>query len=153
MSTKILVTLIAFGFLVGCSKDKFTTKPQLTFKKVNTNVVKRNEVLRFTLGVTDLEGDLQDTVWVQKLVRNCPASGRIAAYRFPAITAVSNFSGEIEVCYTYGINPDQNSRCPSLVEPQCVGRNDSATYRFWIQDSKKNVSDTARSTEVVIVQQ
>jgi hypothetical protein len=152
MSTKILVTLIAFGILAGCTKDKFTTKPQLTFKKVNTNVVKRNDVLRFTLGVTDLEGDLQDSIWVQEKVKNCTQSGFISKYKLPTFTAVKNFSGEIEVCYTYGINPDPGSRCPSLVEPRCPGRNDSATFRFWIQDSKKNVSDTLETPQVVIVQ-
>jgi len=153
MSTKILVTLIAFGFLAACGKDKYTTKPQLKFKKVNTNVVNRNDVLRFTLEVTDAEGDLQDTIVVQELVRNCPQGGGITKYKVPAFTAVGNFKADVEICYTYGINQDPTSGCPSLIEPRCPGRNDSATYYFWIQDSKKNVSDTAKSPEVVIVQQ
>lgn len=77
MSTKILLTLIAFCILVGCTKDKYTTKPQLKYKGVNTKVLNRNQTLTFTLEVTDLEGDIQDTIWVEEVVRNCATGGCI----------------------------------------------------------------------------
>lgn len=148
MRTKILLSVIAFCFLVACSKDKFTSKPQLKYKSVNTKVLNRNQTLSFTLEVTDLEGDLQDSLWVQEVVRNCPAGGGISHYKMPDFTAVKNLKGEIEVCYSYGINLG----CPSIVEPRCPGRNDSATYRFWIQDKARNISDTITSEEVVLIQ-
>ncbi|WP_018616512.1 hypothetical protein [Segetibacter koreensis] len=149
MSTKILVAFIALCFLAGCSKDKYTAKPQLKYKGVNTKVLNRDQTITFTLQVTDAEGDLQDSLWVQEIVRNCPSGGGISRYKMPDFNAIKNFKGDIEVCYSYGINLS----CPPIREPQCPGRNDSATYRFWIQDNAKNVSDTISSDEVVIVQQ
>ena len=149
MSTKILVTLIAFCFLVACTKDKYTTKPQLKYKSVNTRVLNRNQTLTFSLEVTDLQGDLQDSLWIQEIVRNCPAGGGTSRYKIPDFTAVKNFKGDVEICYSYGLNLG----CPAIIEPRCQNRNDSATYRFWIQDKAKNTSDTITSDEVVIVQQ
>src|SRR3954463_8583255 len=138
MSTKILLTIFALGVLLGCSKDKYTSKPQLTYKKENTKVLNRNQSITFTLEVTDAEGDIQDTIWVQEVVKNCSASGGTFTYLMPAFPATKNLSGEIQVCYSYGINLD----CPAIKEPQCRNRNDSAVYRFWLKDKAKNVSDT-----------
>ena len=149
MNTKILVTLFAFCFFTGCSKDKYATKPQLKYKSVNTNVLNRNQTVTFTLEVTDAEGDLQDSIWVQEVVKNCPTGGGTTHYKMPEFTAVKNLKGDIQVCYSYGINLN----CPDIFEPKCIGRNDSATFKFWIQDKEKNVSDTVSSEEVVIVQQ
>jgi len=148
MSTKILLTIIAFSFLAGCSKDKFTTKPQLEFKNVNTNELNRNEQLRFTLQVRDAEGDIQDTLWVQEVVKNCPSAGFTTQYKVPEFTATPDFNGEIQICYAYGINLG----CP-IIQPTCTNnKSDSATFRFWIKDKENNVSDTISSDAVVIVQ-
>ena len=149
MSTKILVALIVFCFFAGCKKNEYTTRPQLKYKGVNTKVLNRDQTITFTLQATDAEGDLQDTIWVQEVVRNCPSGGGITRYKMPDFNAVSNLKGDIQVCYSYGLNLN----CPDIIEPRCQGRNDSATYRFWIQDKAKHVSDTVSSEEVVIVQQ
>lgn len=147
MPTKILVAFIGLCFLVACSKDKYTTKPQLKYKGVNTRTLSRNETLTFTLEVTDAQGDIQDTIWVQEVVKNCADGGGIATYRMPNFNAVKDLKGDIEVCYAYGIGRG----CPDIYEPKCPGKNDSATYKFWIQDKARNVSDTVTSDEVVIV--
>src|SRR5438270_5163604 len=98
MRTKILVAFIAFCFLNSYSKDKYTTRPQLKYKSVNTKVLNRNQTLTFTLQVTDAEGDLQDSMWVQEIPRNCPDAGFISKYKMPEIISVKNFEGEIDVC-------------------------------------------------------
>ena len=147
MSTKILVTLIAFCFLVACSKDSYTTKPQLKYKNVNTRVLNRNQTLTFTLEVTDAEGDIQDSIWVQEVPRNCSDGGFTSKYKMPEFTPVKNLKGEINICYSYGVNLG----CPTI-GPTCRNRNDSATFKFWIQDKAKNTSDTISSEEVVIIQ-
>lgn len=150
MTTKILLTLFIAGVLWGCSKDKYTSKPQLTYKGVNTKELRRNQTLRFKLEVTNSEGDLQDTIWVEEIVRNCPRGGFKSFYKMPEFTTVKNFQGEIEVCYSYGTGLD----CPPIKEPGlCPNRNDSASFRFWIQDEARNVSDTIKSEEVVILLQ
>lgn len=146
MRTKILLTLIVFCFLVACSKDKYTTKPQLKYKGVNTKVLNRNQTLTFTLEVTDLEGDIQDSIWVQEVPRNC-SGGFTSPYKMPEFTAVKDLKGEINICYAYGLNLG----CP-VIQPTCPNKNDSATFKFWIRDKAKNTSDTISSEEVVIVQ-
>ncbi|HEX8358413.1 MAG TPA: hypothetical protein VF610_13410, partial [Segetibacter sp.] len=100
------------------------------------------------------EGDLQDSLWVEEVVRNCPSNpngtggGFKSKYKMPNFNAVKNFKGEIEICYFYGTGPD----CPPIKDAgSCQGRNDSATFRFWIQDKAKNVSDTISSEEVVVL--
>lgn len=149
MRTKILVAFIAFCFLNSCSKDKYTTSPQLQYKGVNTKVLNRNQTLTFTLEVTDAQGDLQDSIWVQEVPRNCPEGGFITKYKMPEITSQKNFKGEVNICYAYGINLG----CPAI-QPTCPNnKNDSATFRFWIRDAAQNVSDTISSDEVVIIQQ
>ena len=145
MITKILITLISFCVLVGCSKDKYTAKPQLKYKSVNTKVLNRNETLTFVLEVTDAEGDIQDSIWVQEVPRNC-SGGFTSKYKMPDFTAVKNLKGEINICYSYGVNLG----CPTITST-CQNQNDSATFKFWIQDKAKNISDTISSAEVVII--
>ena len=145
MITKILIALISFCVLVGCSKDKYTAKPQLKYKSVNTKVLNRNETLTFVLEVTDAEGDIQDSIWVQEVPRNC-SGGFTSKYKMPDFTAVKNLKGEINICYSYGVNLG----CPTIT-PTCQNQNDSATFKFWIQDKAKNISDTISSEEVVLI--
>jgi hypothetical protein len=148
MRTKILVTILALGVLAGCSKDKYNSKPTLIYKNVNTNVLNRNQSLTFTLQVTDKEGDIQDTIWVQEVVKNCSLSGGTSFYVMPDFPATKNLKGDIQICYSYGINLD----CPAIREPQCRNRNDSAVYKFWLKDKEKNISDTVTSPQIVILQ-
>ena len=146
MSTKILITILALGIIAGCSKDKYQSKPTLTYKKVNTKFLNNNETLTFTLHVTDAEGDLQDSLWVQESVKNCANGGFTAKYKMPDFTATKNLSGDIQICYSYGINLG----CPNISHSSCANRNDTATFKFWLQDLAKNKSDTISSEQVVI---
>lgn len=154
MNTKILAVLIAGCCLLACSKDKFTSKPQLTYKKVNTKELHQDGQIVFTLEVTDAEGDIGDPsdtsniLTVKESVKNCndPSAGFSQSYPMPEFTAVKNLKGEINVCYSYGTSLS----CPPLQTPQCQ-RNDTAVFKFVIRDKAHNVSDTATSEEVVIV--
>lgn len=149
MNIKVWVTILAVFFLTACTKDKYKSKPGLTFKRVNTEVLNRNQSLTFTLGVTDAEGDIQDTIWVQEVVKNCATSGGTFFYLMPNFPTTKNIEGDIQVCYSYGLNLD----CPAIREPQCRNRNDSSIFRFWLKDKAKNVSDTVSSPQIVVVQQ
>lgn len=148
MNVKILITVLGIVFLTACNKDKYTTSPQLKYKEVNTKTLNRNQLLIFTLEVTDAEGDIQDTIWVQKTVKNCSNSNFTEQYKIPNFTGTKNLKGDIRVCYAYG----SNLGCPGVGEPACPGRSDSATYKFWIQDKEKHKSDTVTSDLIVIKQ-
>lgn len=147
MKTKILLTLLVVTFLAACKKDKYQTKPQLTFKGVNSNVIPQRGIVTFTLEVTDAEGDIQDTLFVEKVVPNCAASYFKAGYKVPNFNAVNNLKAEIDVTYVLNFNNGENAQLPG---PQCP-RNDTATFRFWIKDKAKNVSDTVSTKSPVIL--
>jgi hypothetical protein len=132
--------------VAACQKDKYQTKPQLTVKSVNTKTLGPNQTLRFTVEVTDAEGDIQDTIWVGKVVKNCPQSNFTVRYPMPAFTAIKNLKADIQVCFSYGFNLE----CPPITGPFCINRNDSAVFRFALKDKKGNVSDTVTTETVVI---
>lgn len=146
MKTKIFVSLLGMFFLAACKKDKYTTKPQLTFKNVNTTRLDHNQTITFTFQVTDKEGDIQDSLWVQKVEPKCGGSNFTAKYKMPNFTATKSFNGEVSVCFAYG----NNLGCPTLSGPSCA-RNDTATFRFWIKDKAGNRSDTASSPLIAIL--
>lgn len=145
MRNTILIAVISLA-IAGCSKDKFSSTPQLTFKSVNTNELRRNESIQFKLGFTDLEGDLQDSIYVEKIAINCVASGYKTYYRLPAFPKVKNSEGEIMLSYTYGTG----GPFLPIGEPFC-GDNDTCYFRFMLQDEAKNRSDTIQSDMIVLI--
>ena len=143
---KTPVILIICCLLAACGKDKFKTVPQLEFKKVNTKELRPGESIQFTLGYTDAEGDLQDSLYIEKITPNCAASTFKAYYRMPAFPQVQNSSGDILISYTYGLD----GPFPAMQFPQCSGENDTCFFRFMLQDKAKNKSDTITSETIII---
>ncbi|MDB5191622.1 MAG: hypothetical protein JWQ96_1185 [Segetibacter sp.] len=146
MTTKILFSFFVMVVLAACNKDEYQSKPQLTVKSINTKTLSPNQTLRFTLEVTDAEGDIQDTIWVSEVVRNCSQSGFAAKYPVPTFTGTKNFKAEIDVCFSYC----SQCECPIITGPRCLNRNDSAVFRFALKDKAGNISDTISSETVVI---
>jgi hypothetical protein len=144
MRNTIVIALIAFIF-IGCKKDRFTTKPQLKFESVNTQVLDRGQILSFKLSYTDLEGDLQDSIYVEKVEPTCPQSGFSSKYILPNFPTTRNAEGEIQVSFGYNVN-----NYPLIKAPQC-GRNDTCYFRFVLKDKAQNLSDTVKSDVFVII--
>src|SRR6476660_9600753 len=69
-TTWVLLFFASAAFLVACNKDKFQTKPQLKLKSVSPDVVPFNSAIRFRIGFTDKEGDVQDSFFVRKVRLN-----------------------------------------------------------------------------------
>lgn len=74
MRTKLLILLTITCFFYGCKKDEFNTKPTLAFGEVNSRELRQGNLLIFSLNFTDKEGDIQDTLWVQKISKTCPTT-------------------------------------------------------------------------------
>ncbi len=140
-----ILTGIICLLLWGCSKDKFSTKPQLKYKSVNTNQLVRGQVITFTLSFTDAEGDISDSIFVQKIEPTCANSYFDAIYKIPSFPLSKNLQGDIEVSYGYNV-----ANFPLLLGPQCM-RNDTCYFRFVLKDKAQNKSDTATSEPIVIV--
>ncbi len=116
--------------------------PQLKFKNANTRQLHSGETLRMTLSFTDAEGDLTDSITVQKIVKPCrdrSNSSFTQRYKIPIFPTSKNQAGEIIVTYSY-----------IDINPICPARNDTAVFKFVLKDKAQNKSDTAVSDPIII---
>ena len=125
--------------LIGCKKDKYTTKPQLKYQSVNTTVLGRGETLVFNLSFTDAEGDLSDTLFIVKFEPTCVNSRFNAKYPLPPFPTGKNQSGDLVVTFQY-----------NEVPPKCFPKFDTAVFKFVLKDKAQNKSDTAVSETIII---
>lgn len=148
MKAKVLIAaLIAISF-AACKKDKFTTKPQLEFKEVSPTVLQPNQSIIFTLHYTDREGDIQDSLFVQKVTQNCENSNFQQLYPIPSdVPKQSNAEGDIQVRYSYGIGLGY----PPIKEPACISQDDTCVFRFVLKDVEGNTSDTISSSQIILI--
>jgi hypothetical protein len=138
------ITLIA----LSCNKDTYTTRPKLTFKSVNGSSFSVNQTILFNIEFTDKEGDLQDSVWIQKITRTTGCNNFADRLKIPEFVATSNLKGTLEIGYAVGFN----SAAGYPILPQCpIGKNDTCYFKFWARDKQKNVSDTVVSPTIVIL--
>ena len=150
MKAKLLIPCLIFTILAGCSKDKYTTKPIITFKSVNTNTLDVGGLLEITLDYTDKEGDINNQLYVEKKTRNCGASDFSQMYPLP--TDIPSYKkGEVIVTFAYS----PNAGYPVIKSPQCGSAtnliNDSCIFRFVLTDKANNVSDTIQTPEIVVI--
>ncbi|MES2850168.1 MAG: hypothetical protein V4685_14010, partial [Bacteroidota bacterium] len=102
MRNTIIIALISLVAL-GCKKDKFTSKPQLEYKKVNSNFIPRNAVMEITLHFTDAEGDLPGKLFIQRLSNFCPDDTIFKETSdLPQFPTSVNTEGDIIVSYSNG---------------------------------------------------
>jgi len=130
-------------FLFSCNKNKYNTIPSLKYKSANTKALQRGQSLQMTLSFTDAEGDLTDSLTVQKIVKPCPDRSNTSftqLYKIPTFPTSKNQSGDIVVTYSY-----------NDVNPGCRSRNDTAIFKFVLKDKAQNKSDTAISDPIVII--
>lgn len=144
MRNSVLIVVICLAF-ISCGKDKFTSTPQLKFISQNTNVLDRGQIISFKLSFTDAEGDLQDSIFVQKLEPKCAQSGFSSRYPIPTFPVTKNAQGEITVSFGYNVD-----NYPLIKAPQC-NRNDTCIFRFMLKDKAQNRSDTVNSEVLVII--
>lgn len=149
MKTKILILLAFPALFYGCKKSTYTTKPQISIKSVNTTTLSQGNLLLFELNFTDLEGDIQDTLFIQKLSRTCPGTPGaqfLSKNKVPNFTPTSNLKGILEVGYAYNANIPGYSTISG-----CGTKNDTAYFKFWLKDKAQNVSDTITSGNIVLL--
>ena len=128
-----LFSIFLFFCCTGCNKNKFNTVPSLKYKSVNTTELHRGETLRFTLGFTDAEGDLTDSITVLKIVPDCPSGLKgsfVQPYKLPEFPTGKNQQGDIIVTYAY-----------NDVNPKCLERNDTAVFKFVLKDIEFNFKE------------
>ncbi|HMP91339.1 MAG TPA: hypothetical protein PKD90_00570, partial [Phnomibacter sp.] len=120
----------------------------LKFVKASSYDVPRGGIMQFTLEFTDAEGDLTDSLYIERVVPQCNAStNRNLRYAIPAFPATKDAKGEIEVAFANGVFVPGYV---ALSSPAC-GRPDTTTFRFYIKDKEKNVSDTVEVDRPIII--
>lgn len=146
MKTKILFAVLVVGFLAACGKDKYETKPTLTFKSVSADVVPNGGTLRFEFEVTDKEGDISDTFYMRKIRINKLVKPTIRdTFRIPFPQVPDTKKGIVELNLTY------QNYLVSAINPGNPAQNDTVVFKFAIRDKAKNVSDTFTSNPIVIL--
>lgn len=145
MRKTFLLSIVIFLF-AGCEKDNYTTKPQLKYKSVNTTLLGPGNVIVFTLSFTDAEGDLTDSLYIEKFEPKCINSRFVDFYKLPEFPTSKNQAGDIIITYGYNV-----TGAPPILPPQCFNRDDTCVFRFVLKDKAKNVSDTAVSEPIIIL--
>lgn len=154
IQNSVLRTILAAAGVIilfaSCKKDKYTTKPQLTFKSAKNYNVERGELIEFTIEFTDKEGDISDTIYIQNRTPSCPASDypAPAAYKVPNFPTSSNIKGEFRIIFENGTNNTGNA----IYSGNRCSRPDTTLFFFWIKDKAKNVSDTIQTDKSIIIQ-
>jgi hypothetical protein len=155
MKIKLLTAVLLILGCITCSKDTYNTKPTLTFESVNNTIFPQPSVVVFKLQCTDKEGDVVDTIWVQRVSKVAcdPSLSRIDSFRIPNFDPPKNVKADFY--FTYSYPPDQSGNANLLA---CtIGQSESATdtsyFRFWMHDRANHISDTVNSPEIVLLKQ
>ena len=141
--TTLFSILLLLIVISGCKKDKFSTRPDIKFKSVNTTQLRTGQALQFVISFTDAEGDISDTIFVQKMEPHCALSNFSQLYALPSVPATKNLEGDLIVTFGYN-NPPYVQ-----IGPRCT-QNDTAVFRFALKDKANNVSDTISSPPIII---
>lgn len=145
MKSRLLI-LGAILVIVSCSKDKFESAPQLTFKKASSDFIPVGGDVEFTLEFTDAEGDLAGNVRVEKISSSCLDAGYVDSNKFviPSFPSSKNQKGEILISMSYAVDL-KAVRCTAIDSVE------TAVFKFWIRDAAGHYSDTATSGPITIL--
>ena len=147
MRNTIIIALISL-LMAGCGKDKFSSTPQLKFKSFNRTEVANGQNLVITLSFTDAEGDLQDSIYVERYATSCNTLAFKTYYTLPVFPAVKNSEGDIIISYTNG----SGGQFPPMPGSVCNGNPETCYFRFVLQDEAKHKSDTLTTGLITITQ-
>lgn len=151
MFSVIIAAVLVFTF-IACNKDKFQTKPTISIKSINTEVVPLNGTFIITLECTDKEGDVEDSLILikKRLNRRVVATVR-DTLRFKIPTFPANSRTEIQAVLDY-----QNI-LSALNPPNIPGSNplqkelDTLVLRLAVRDKAGNTSDTVESRQIYVI--
>jgi len=104
MKVKLLIIalIIVVGFIT-CTKSSYNTTPTLKFLSVNNTVIPQQAPLNFELQCTDKEGDVVDTIWIERVskVSGCYYLSRIDSFAIPDFSPPKNVKVEFDFNYNY----------------------------------------------------
>jgi hypothetical protein len=144
----IYAILVLLLFAVACKKDKFTTKPQLKIKRVNSTEIFGSQNLVFTIQLTDKEADFSSYFGVSTKSPGCPASDFTDSTLFKIPDEfINSKQDEGEIVLTLSKAQRHSNLCPGTGG---TFKTDTTTFKFWTKDLAGNVSDTVWSDPIII---
>lgn len=145
---RYLFIFFAIVIVAGCSKSKFTTKPQLKIKSINSTDISGSQNLIIILNLTDKQGDFSSFFAVKKTVNSCPGSNFLDSSLFQI---PQDFLNTKKTQGDVTITLDRIRRgANNCLAPGGGVKVDTAVYSFWTRDMAGNVSDTV-STEPILI--
>lgn len=153
MKAKLLLLFILIGILAGCKKDRYKTVPQLKQKNIKvgqiTTVNGTGTAVEIEFEVTDKEGDVTDSIFMQKVDAAkipCPSNSILSNfnYKIPSYPTNSNQKTTFVVKFAtisvagYGL----------LGGPACSPRKDTSYFTFVVKDKAGNKSDTLKTSVI-----
>jgi hypothetical protein len=150
MKTKILILLVAILIINACNKDKFQTKPVLTFKSVSTTNVAAGGDITFNIEISDKQGDIDSVIYWKKVsfvdtLNNLPKKGAMDSVSIPSdLPRERRFDGDFAITFVNANGAGIN------ISPAVAGKNDSCVFKFWMKDYGNHVSDTMVSPIIII---
>ena len=144
------ICFLSVVFFVSCSKDSANTRPSLTLKSFNPDVipVNGNAQIRFTFG--DKEADLDSLIIYKVRINQQTTETTRDSLKFGVPEFDKTLNGDIYVDLTYqnhlisATNPP-TSGTPPRRQP------DTLIFKFVLRDKAKNVSDTVVSSPIVVL--
>ena len=147
----MLVIAVVAG---ACDKNKFNTKPTLTLKSQNGDIVPIGATLVLDFEFTDKEGDVDDTIYLKKIRINTikiPTIRDSLALKVPSFP--KNTKGEIRLVLDY--NGYMISAINPPADPLNPGKkiSDTLMMKFALKDRANNISDTVTIGPIIVLRQ
>lgn len=149
---KLFAAIVMMGFLfASCSKDKFKTEPQISYKSIKPNVFLSNNLDQnsgpiLTIHVTDLEGNLgegdSDTA-SYVYVRNITIPNALLdSFKFPDLTSArrQNLDVDVEVFLRDVLQTSGQPNPPYT---------DTLFFEVYVTDNAKNKSNVLTTPDPV----
>lgn len=146
MKTKTSFLFILVLLVVSCSKDKFTTEPQVKIKSIKPTTVVSGNIIQLLGSYTDQEGDLDSIYLVYKWYNGTTAvrhdTIRYAASYFNLPSGTRK--ADIDVTFEYNTNNNQNL----MPLPGVSIRDTTASFGLVLLDKAKHRSNYAESNSI-----
>lgn len=155
MNAKLPVIILIIIGCITCSKDSYNTTPSLKFESVNGNVFPQQSVISFELTCTDKEGDVIDTIWVQRIskVSACQYLSGIDSFPIPNFFPPKNVKAQFDFTYNYPAGGQAGANLGACSDANSISTTDTSYFRFWMHDKAQHVSDTVQSPVIVLLKQ
>jgi hypothetical protein len=141
MKRIVILSPVLFLLYVSCSKNSYTTKPQISIESINTTIAHDGQ-LNAMLKFTDKQGDLGGGTFTAIIV---------SLNQQPPINALIDTLPETVPSFpNHSLGEFQYTLDASRLE-QHTTQNDTLKMRFCVVDRAGNASDTITSPLIVVL--